>query len=41
MALSLAGLRSGWLTIFLIMGFIAVWTAIVTARAYLKPAPSS
>jgi membrane protein DedA with SNARE-associated domain len=41
MALSLAGLRSGWLAIFLIIGFIAVWTAIVMARAYLKPASSS
>jgi membrane protein DedA with SNARE-associated domain len=41
MALRLAGLRSGWLAIFLIIGFIAVWTAIVTARAYLKPASSS
>ena len=40
MALSLAGLSSGWLAILLIIGFIAVWTAIAV-RAYLKPASSS
>jgi len=41
MAFSLAGLKSGWLAILLIIGFMAAWTAIVAVRAYLKPAGSS